>query len=80
MCVSADSDLYWISITFDDEIITNFIAMNKILVICMLGIALTVSIVLEDIVKTIRTKRMVKKTINGCFRAIEEKEGRLNDR
>ena len=33
MCVSADSDLYWISITFDDEIITNFIAMSKILVI-----------------------------------------------
>lgn len=33
MCVSADTYLYWIGITFDDEIITNFIAMSKILVI-----------------------------------------------
>ena len=33
MCVSTYTNLYWISITFDDEIITNFIAMSKILVI-----------------------------------------------
>ena len=54
--------------------------MNKLMIICSIGIVTGTSILITDAVKYLKAKRMIKRTINNCFKILEEKEGRLNDR
>ena len=48
--------------------------MNKLIVICLLGVTLCMSLLVKDIVNYIKAKKMITKTINNCFKAVEEKD------
>lgn len=48
--------------------------MNKLLVISFVGVALGVSLLTKDIVDYIRAKRMIKRSIKNCFKALEKME------
>ena len=48
--------------------------MNKLLVLCFVGVAISLSLLTKEIVDCVKTKRMVKRTLENCFKAIEEKE------
>ena len=48
--------------------------MNKLLVICFVGVAISLSLLTKEIIDCIETKRMVKRALKNCFKAIEEKE------
>ena len=48
--------------------------MNKLLIICFVGVALCVSLLTKEIIECIETKRMVKRALENCFKAVEEKE------
>jgi hypothetical protein len=50
------------------------------MVICSIGIVTGTSILIKDAVRWFKAKKMIKRTINNCFKILEEKEGRLNDR
>lgn len=54
--------------------------MNKILVVCFVGVAICMSLLTKDIVAIIKAKRMIKRTVRNCFKILKEKEVDANDR
>ena len=48
--------------------------MNKLLVVCLVGVALCVSLLTKDIVAYFKTKQMVKRSLEKCFKAAKEKD------
>lgn len=48
--------------------------MNKLLVVCFVGVALCVSLITKDIVAYFKTKQMVKRSLEKCFKAVDEKD------
>lgn len=48
--------------------------MDRLMVVCFVGVVLCTSLLTKDIVEYIKAKRMIKKTINNCFKILKEKE------
>jgi hypothetical protein len=56
------------------EILQGEKEVNKLMIICSIGIVTGTSLLIKDAVKCTKTKKMVKRTINNCFKILEEKE------
>lgn len=49
--------------------------VNKLMFICSIGIVTGTSILIKDAVRWFKAKKMIKRTINNCFKILKEKEG-----
>jgi hypothetical protein len=48
--------------------------MNELMIICLVGIVACTTILTIDTIKYIKSKKMINRTINNCFKILKEKE------
>lgn len=47
---------------------------DRLVLICLVGLTVSITLLISDLSKNIRTRMMVKRTIRNCFRIIEDME------
>lgn len=48
--------------------------MDKLILICLIGFVACITLLIKDVVACIKTKLMCKRTINKCFKILQEME------